>query len=206
MHLAQHKLCTRKTVLALEVKFYLDVHWVYMDMATSADQLKWIQMRVSAVPHTPVFFLHWKRQRLLRRHPPREERGPEARGEGQGTRVGVKALQIDNSLNSTFFRHRRSSKNRMKSSTRSCQCCQLLLTPWARNVSSGNQAIPGQLPAWQRGDSVRRLASPPEIWTRWSQNLREGGGCLSPVRVSRKRFKRTEKCYRITSKSIPTCL
>ena len=28
MHLAQHKLCTRKIELALEVKFYLDVHWV----------------------------------------------------------------------------------------------------------------------------------------------------------------------------------
>ena len=37
----QHKLCTRKTELALEVKFYLDVHWVYMAMRTNADQLKW---------------------------------------------------------------------------------------------------------------------------------------------------------------------
>ena len=28
MHLSQHKLCTRKMELALEVKFYLDFHWV----------------------------------------------------------------------------------------------------------------------------------------------------------------------------------
>ena len=39
MHLPQHKLCTRKTVLALEVKFYLDIDWISMAMATNADQL-----------------------------------------------------------------------------------------------------------------------------------------------------------------------
>ena len=44
----QHKSCTWKTDLALEVKFHLDVHWVYMAMATNAGQLKWRQMRISA--------------------------------------------------------------------------------------------------------------------------------------------------------------
>ena len=61
MHLPQYKLCTRKTVLALEVKFYLDVHWISMATVTNADQLndvkyafsadqrKWRQIRISAV-------------------------------------------------------------------------------------------------------------------------------------------------------------
>ena len=40
MHLPQHKLCTRKTELALEVKFYLDVHRVYMAMAMNVHQLE----------------------------------------------------------------------------------------------------------------------------------------------------------------------
>ena len=44
MHLPQHKLCTRKTGLALEVKLDLDVHWVFMAMATNADHLKWRQI------------------------------------------------------------------------------------------------------------------------------------------------------------------
>ena len=58
MHLPQHiKLRTRKTVLALEVKFYLDVHWGYMAMATNADQLKWRQIRISAVSSQATRFL-----------------------------------------------------------------------------------------------------------------------------------------------------
>ena len=55
MHLPQHKLCTRKTELALEVKFRLDVHWVYMATATNADQRKWRQLRNSAVSTLPRF-------------------------------------------------------------------------------------------------------------------------------------------------------
>ena len=49
MPLPQHELCTRKTELALEVKCYLDVHWVHMTTATNADQWKWRQIRSSAV-------------------------------------------------------------------------------------------------------------------------------------------------------------
>ena len=51
----KNRACTRKTGLALEVKFYLDVHRVCMAMAMNADQLKWRQGRISAVPFT---FLH----------------------------------------------------------------------------------------------------------------------------------------------------
>ena len=47
MHLLPHILCTKKTVLALEVKFYLDVHWVYMAMATNIDQLNWRLRHIS---------------------------------------------------------------------------------------------------------------------------------------------------------------
>ena len=48
MHLLQYEWCTRKTELALETKFYLDFHEVYMAMATNADQRKWRQIRISA--------------------------------------------------------------------------------------------------------------------------------------------------------------
>ena len=50
MHLSQHELCTRKTELALEVKFYLDFH---TSMATNTDQRKWRQIRISAVSRKP---------------------------------------------------------------------------------------------------------------------------------------------------------
>ena len=49
MHLSQHKLCTRKMELALEVKFNLDFHWVYTSMVANADRWKWRQIRISAV-------------------------------------------------------------------------------------------------------------------------------------------------------------
>ena len=49
MQLARRELCTRRAEFALEVKFYLDVHWVYMAIAKNADQLKWRQIRISAV-------------------------------------------------------------------------------------------------------------------------------------------------------------
>ena len=38
MHFSQHNLCTRKTEVALETKFDLDFHRVYMAMATNSDQ------------------------------------------------------------------------------------------------------------------------------------------------------------------------
>ena len=49
MRLQQHNLCTRKQSFAREVKFYVCVHRVSMAMATNADQLKWRQIRISAV-------------------------------------------------------------------------------------------------------------------------------------------------------------
>ena len=49
MHLLQHKLCTRKTELALKMRFYLDFHWVYMTMAMNTGQRKWRQMCISMV-------------------------------------------------------------------------------------------------------------------------------------------------------------
>ena len=49
MLLPQHKSYIRKTELALEVKFQLDVRWVHMAMATNAHRQKWRKIRISAL-------------------------------------------------------------------------------------------------------------------------------------------------------------
>ena len=49
MRLLQHKLCTRKKEGALEVKFYLDIHRVYIARGTNADQRKWRWIRISTL-------------------------------------------------------------------------------------------------------------------------------------------------------------
>ena len=43
-----YKYRTRTTELTLELKFYLDVHWVYMAIATNADRRNWRQIRTPA--------------------------------------------------------------------------------------------------------------------------------------------------------------
>ena len=46
---SSHKLCTRKTMLALVVRFYLYVKWICMAMATNAEQIIWHQISISVV-------------------------------------------------------------------------------------------------------------------------------------------------------------
>ena len=61
MHLPENNLCTMKTELALEVKFHLDFHRVYVAMATNVDQRQWRQIHISAVPQSPISTLLLKR-------------------------------------------------------------------------------------------------------------------------------------------------
>ena len=49
MHLPQYKLCTRKTELALGVKFCRGVHRVHMALVTNADQWMWRPVCISEV-------------------------------------------------------------------------------------------------------------------------------------------------------------
>ena len=46
MHLPEHELCTSKTELALELKFHVEIHRIYMAMVTNTGQWKWRQIRI----------------------------------------------------------------------------------------------------------------------------------------------------------------